>query len=76
MIVMHSAIPVTRCPMASHSPAKMNQMTLPMKDGAPAPGLFTIVRPNGHRANPAIRNEAMPNGIVMMKMQTMMPVRT
>src|SRR6478752_7189025 len=76
MMVMHNAIPVTRWPMVSHSPGKMNQMTLAMKDGAPAPGLFTIVRPNGQRAKPAIRNEATPNGIVMMKMQTMMPVRT
>ena len=62
--------------MASHSPAKMNQMTLPMNDGAPAPGLFAIVRPNGHSANPAIRNEAIPNGIVMIRMQAMMPERT
>ena len=61
--------------MASHNPAKMNQMTLPMNDGDPASGLLTIVRPNGHSANPAIRNDAMPNGIVMIRMQAMMPVR-
>src|SRR6478609_5004200 len=48
--------------MANHSPATMNQITLPMNDGEPASGRFTIVRPNGQRANPAIRNEAMPNG--------------
>ena len=60
--------------MASHRPANRNQMTLPMNDGAPASGLFTIVRPNGHNAKPAIRNEAMPNGMVMIRMQAMMPV--
>ena len=51
----------------------MNQMTLPMNDGEPASGLSTIVRPNGHSAKPAIRNEAIPNGMVMIRMQAMMP---
>ena len=50
MIVTHNAIPVTRCPMASHRPANTNQTTLPMTEGAPAPGWRSIVRPNGHSA--------------------------
>ena len=68
MIVIISATPVTRWPIASHSPAKTNQITLPMNDGAPAVGRFTTVRPNGQSAKPAIRHDASANGIVMMKM--------
>ena len=43
-------------------------MTLPMSDPAPAPGRRTSVRPNGHRQNSAIRMAAIPNGIVMIRM--------
>ena len=50
MIGDASAIPVSRWPIASHSPANTNQMTLPIADGAPAVGLRSMVRPNGHRA--------------------------
>jgi len=42
-------------------------MTLPTSEPAPASGRRTIVRPNGHRQNSAIRADAMPNGIVMMR---------
>ncbi len=45
----------------------MIQITLPTIDPAPALGLRTSVRPNGHRQNSAIRAEAIPNGIVMIK---------
>ena len=43
-------------------------MTLPMVEPAPASGRRTIVLPNGHRQNNAIRADATPNGIVMMRM--------
>ena len=43
-------------------------MMLPIIDPAPAPGFLTIVRPNGHRQNSAIRADATPNGIVMIRM--------
>ena len=45
----------------------MNQMTLPIPDAMPASGRLTIVLPNGHSANIAIRSDAMPNGMVMMR---------
>ena len=66
MIVTHIKMPPSRCPIASHHPARMIQITLPTIDPAPAPGLRTSVRPNGHRQNSAIRPEAIPNGIVMI----------
>ena len=47
MIVMHSAMPLARCPSASHHPAKITQMTLPRNEPTPAVGFETIVRPNG-----------------------------
>ena len=67
MIVMHIAIPVIRCPSASHQPARTIQITLPISAPVPAPGLRTIVRPNGHRQNSAIRPAATLNGIVMIR---------
>ena len=67
MMVMHMNTPVTRCPMASHQPARMNQITFPTSDAAPASGRRTSVRPNGHRQNKAMRADAIPNGIVMIK---------
>ena len=48
MIVMHSATPVTRCPMASHQPNRMIQMMLPIREPIPALRRGSIVRPNGH----------------------------
>ena len=68
MIVMHITTPLIRCPSASHQPARMIQMTLPIIEPPPALGLRTSVRPNGHRQNSAIRPEAIPNGIVMIRM--------
>ena len=43
-------------------------MTLPMAEAAPASGRLTSVRPNGQSAKLAIWNDAIPNGIVMMRM--------
>ena len=71
MIVMHSRMPLIRCPIASHQPQSTNQMTLPIADAAPASGRLTIVLPNGHRAKMPIRSAAIPNGIVMMRMKQM-----
>jgi hypothetical protein len=34
------------------------------------------VRPNGQSAKPAIRNDAMPNGIVTIRMQQISPAIT
>ena len=68
MIVTHISTPVIRCPSASHQPASTNQITLPINDPVPASARRTSVRPNGHRQNRAIRAEANPKGIVMIKM--------
>ena len=54
-------------PMASHSPATNIQMTLPISAPVRGPGLSTTVRPNGHSANNAMRAEAKPKGMVMMR---------
>ena len=42
-------------------------MTLPISDPAPASGRRTTVRPNGQRQNSAIRADAIPNGMVMIR---------
>ena len=68
MIVMHIRTPVITWPIASHQPASTNQMMLPTVEPAPASGRRTIVRPKGQRQNSAIRADAIPNGIVMMRM--------
>jgi hypothetical protein len=44
-------------------------MTLPIADAAPASSRFTTVLPNGHKAKSPIRSEAIPNGIVMMRIK-------
>ena len=44
-------------------------MTLPIPEAMPASGRLITVLPNGHSANTAIRSEAMPNGIVMIRMK-------
>ena len=75
MTVRHSSAPVTACPMASQMPEKTNQMTFPMVDPAPAPGLSTTVRPNGHSAKRPMRNEAIPNGMPMIVMHHRMPTK-
>jgi len=49
--------------MASHQPARMNQITFPTSEAAPASERRTSVRPNGHRQNKAMRADAIPNGI-------------
>ena len=67
MIVRHISTPVTMWPSASHQPARTNQMMFPTSEPVPASGRLTIVRPNGQRQNSAMRAEAMPNGIVMMR---------
>ena len=36
----------------------------------------TISLPSGNKASPAILNDAIPNGIVMMKMHRITPVMT
>ena len=43
-------------------------MMLPITDQMPASRRHTAVRPNGHTTNPASRNEAMPKGIVTIRM--------
>ena len=68
MIVRHISTPVTTCPMASHQPARMNQMTFPISEPAPASGRLISVRPNGQRQNSAMRADAIPNGMVMIRM--------
>jgi hypothetical protein len=64
MIETKSGMLVSRCPRASHHPAKMNQMTLPTIEGAPSSGRRTAVRPKGHSTYPAMRRAARPNGAV------------
>ena len=51
----------------------MNQITFPTTDGVPASGSLTMVRPKGQSANTAIRNDAIPNGIVTIRMQATTP---
>jgi hypothetical protein len=53
--------------MASHHPAKMNQITLPTSEPVPASARLTSMRPNGHRQKSAMRAEAIPKGMVMMR---------
>src|SRR5690606_1727836 len=71
MIETKSGIAVTTCPIASQIPATTTQITLPTADITPEVGLSTTVRPKGHSAYPAIRNEAMPNGIVTISTKQM-----
>jgi hypothetical protein len=54
--------------MASHQPQKMNQRMFPIVEATPWSARLTIVRPKGQRQKTAIRSEAIPKGIVMMKM--------
>ncbi len=68
MIVMQSSTPVIRWPSASHQPARMSQITLPIAEGAPASGRLTSVRPKGQKAKLAIFTACSPNGIVMIRM--------
>lgn len=46
---------------------------LPITDGTPAPRWTITRRPNGHNAYPASRNDAMPNGIVMISRKASAP---
>jgi hypothetical protein len=49
---------------------------LPRNDPTPADGLATIVRPNGHSANVAMRKDAIAHGIVMIGMHSSTPAST
>lgn len=60
-----------RWPRASHHPHKTNQMTLAIADPAPASALLTTVLPNGHSAKIPMRRDAIPKGIVMIRMKQM-----
>ena len=71
MIVTQSSAPVTRWTTASHHPHRTSQITLPIADATPASSRLTTVRPKGHRLYVAIRSEANPNGIVMIRMKQM-----
>jgi hypothetical protein len=73
MTVMHGRTPVTACPIASQSPEKMNQKTLPIPETALAPGFLSTVRPNGQSAKSPMRNDAKPNGIPMTVMHQRTP---
>jgi hypothetical protein len=44
-----------------------------MRENTPERGLSTTSRPNGHRAYPAMRKDAMPNGMVTISRQQMIP---
>jgi hypothetical protein len=73
MIVRQSTMPLVRWPMASHQPITMIQIRLPSSAPKPASRRTMIERPNGHSAYPAIRNAAMPNGIVMISTKQTSP---
>lgn len=73
MMVRHWATPVVRWASASHQPATTNQMTFPTVDAVPASGRRTSTRPNGHRVKLAIRNAAIPNGMVTIRTQQITP---
>ncbi len=68
MIVMQRAMPVIRWPSASHQPARISQITLPIAEAAPASGRLTSVLPNGQSAKTASLSACRPNGIVMIRM--------
>src|SRR5208283_5664087 len=70
-IVIAIAAALTKCPIASQTPNSSTQMTFPMRAPVPAVGLSTIVRPNGHNANEAMRSDANPKGMVMMSKKLM-----
>ena len=76
IIVRHMSTPVTMWPTANHHPAISIQMTFPMIDMTPASVRRIAVRPNGHSAYPAIRNAAIPNGIVIIRMMQTIPAIT
>ena len=76
IIVTASAIAVTTCPIASHQPATTNHTTLPSVDPTPASGRRSRRWPKGHSANRAIRNDAIPHGMVTISTQQMTPAMT
>lgn len=76
MMVRHRTSPVTMWVSASHQPATTNQITFPTVEAAPASGRRTSTRPNGHSAKLAIRNAAIPNGMVTMSTQQTTPTST
>ena len=67
------ARPRTTWAIAIQSPARTNQRTLATVDGAPASGLRTTARPNGHSTNAASRKQATPKGMVMIKTHSTRP---
>ena len=66
MMVLAIATAVAKCMIVSAIPNSNTQMTFPISAPVPAPGFSTIVRPNGHRANDAMRSAAKPKGMVTM----------
>ena len=54
---------------ASSHPKSSTQPMLPITEPTPASAWRMTVLPKGHAAYPARRNEATPNGIVMIRMQ-------
>jgi hypothetical protein len=76
MIVRQSSTPDTMCATASHQPARITHTTFPRNAHTPEFCFSTIVRPNGHRAYAAMRNDAIPHGIVTMSTHSRMPAAT
>ncbi len=64
MTVMDIETAATTWPIACHMPNRMIQMTLPIGAPGRGPGFSTMVRPNGHSGQEAMRSAANPNGIV------------
>lgn len=63
-IVMHQIKPMTNAVVASSHPKKMIQRIFRRK--LPAPPEYSIVRPKGHRINPANFMHWMPTGMPIM----------
>ncbi len=76
MMVRQRSSPDNRWAIAIHSPMSTNQMTFPIVDAAPAVGRRTTVLPNGQRTYAASRNDAIPNGMVMMRTHITIPAST
>ena len=72
MIERNSGMLVSRCPRASHQPATTNQMMLPISEPAPAPGLSTVVRPNGQTYHPR-RLADLPDVAALRKLRERLP---
>jgi hypothetical protein len=73
MIVIAGRIPVRRWPSASHRAASTVQITLPITEPGRARPVLTAVQPNGHRANDAVLNDCVPNGLAMIRISITIP---